>query len=305
MMFKKFLLLIIILINFNSNANENKILIKVDDQIITSYDILSEITYIEMFNKNYNKLTTEQKIEVAKNSLVREKIREIELKKFIKKIELEKNELEKVLLSTFNEFGISSIENLNDYFYLKKINPDTIRKKISVEILWNELIFAKYNNKIRINKDLIEKEVSQNNSQIQYFLYEILFNLNNNEKFDEKLNKIKNEINEKGFSEAALKFSISDTSKNGGKLGWIKNSVLSDDIRNQINVLDIGDFTSPITIPGGYLILKLEEKKIIKNDLNLEDEVNFVIKKKTKQQLNQFSNIYFNKIKQDIKINEL
>ena len=116
---------------------------------------------------------------------------------------------------------------------------------------------------------------------------------------------IKKEIFDTDFSKTALKFSISDSAKSGGKLGWVKSSVLSKEIIGKLSDLKIGDFTSPITIPGGFLILKIEDLKLIENNLNFEEEVNFIIQKKSEQQLNQFSNIYLKKIRKNIQINEI
>ena len=305
MIIKIFFLITLVLIKFNSHANENKILIKVDNNIITSYDILTEINYLSEINKNFENLSSEQSIEIAKNSLIKEKIKEIELYKFIDEIKIEENQLNKILINNFNNLGFSSIEDFNKYFLLKKINPKIIRKKASIEILWNQLIYSKFNDKVKINKKLIEQQVKQNNKKKEYLLSEILFDLDNGEKFTDKLSNIENEINEKSFSEAALKFSISDTSKRGGKLGWVKDTVLSKDIKAKLKNTNVGNYTVPITLPGGFLILKIENIKLIEENLNSEEEIKLIVLKKSQQQLNQFSNIYFNKVKKDIQINEL
>lgn len=303
--FKSYFFIILTLIYTNIYAGENKILVKVDNEIITTYDVLVEMTYLGVINKSYEKLTNEKSIEIAKNSLIKEKIKKIELKKFIKEIKLDDNELNRILLNYFNNFGITSIEMFNQYFTTRNINPDIVRNKFTLEILWNQLIFSKFNNKIKVDTKIIEEEVKKNNQQKQYFLYEILFELNKNENLTNKYEIIKKEIFDKSFSDAAFKYSISDTSKNGGKLGWLKSSVLSKEIKDNISSLKIGDFTSPIIIPGGFLILKIQDIKLIENNLDLKKEVSYVIRKKSEQQLNQFSNIYLKKIRKDIQINEL
>ena len=61
----------------------------------------------------------------------------------------------------------------------------------------------------------------------------------------------------------------------------------------------------PIVIPGGFLILKIENTREIDVEFDLEQEIQNIIKKKTNEQLNQLSNIYFNKIKKNIEVNEL
>ena len=171
--------------------------------------------------------------------------------------------------------------------------------------MWNQLIYAKFNKNVKINKETIKTELLKNNQQKEFMISELLFNLVSNEKLDDKLNLIKQEINETNFSQAALKYSISDTSRNGGKLGWIKESSLNTKMINELNKIKIGEVTKPIQIPGGFLILKIENIRNVERKFNLENEIEEIVKQKTNEQLNQYSNIYFNKIKKNIQIDEL
>jgi len=136
-------------------------------------------------------------------------------------------------------------------------------------------------------------------------LFEILFDIKKDENLDSKLNVIKNDIKIKGFENSAIIHSLSPTAKTGGELGWIKTSSLSDKIKEEIKDLKIGEITKPIVIPGGFLLLKIQNKRITKKNLNIEKELKLAVRNKTNEQLNQFSIIYFNKIKKDILINEL
>ena len=286
-------------------ATENKILIKINNQIITSLDIASEIKYLEAINKDYSKLNKLKAIEIAKKSIVREKIKELELKKIIKQLRIDEDFLNNFVVNNFNRLGITSINDFNNFFSSQNLNPASIKEKITVEILWNQLIYNKFHKSIKIDKQKIKKELMQNNKQKEYFLSEIIFNLTADENLKDKLKIIKKEINENNFSQAALSYSISSTNNNGGNLGWIKDSVLSPKIKKQINKTQIGQITNPIVIPGGFLILKIEQIRETKKDLNIEKEMEIIIKEKTNEQLNQFSNIYFSKIKKNIIINEL
>jgi len=135
-------------------------------------------------------------------------------------------------------------------------------------------------------------------------LSEIVFTLNKEEKLGQKLEKITNIIKKRNFTEAALNFSISDTSGNGGDLGWIKENVLNKKIKNELKNINTGEFTSPITIPGGFLILYKKDSREIKNSLNVNDEIKSIINRKTNDQLNRFSNIYLKKLRKNIQINE-
>ena len=286
-------------------ATENKILIKINNQIITSLDIASEIKYLKAINKDYSKLNKLKAIEIAKKSIVREKIKELELKKIIKQLRIDEDFLNNFVVNNFNRLGITSINDFNNFFSSRDLNPVSIKEKITVEILWNQLIYNKFHKSVKIDKQKIKKELMQNNKQKEYFLSEIIFNLTADENLKDKLKIIKKEINENNFSQAALSYSISSTNNNGGNLGWIKDSVLSPKIKKQINKTQIGQITNPIVIPGGFLILKIEQIRETKKDLNIEKEMEIIIKEKTNEQLNQFSNIYFNKIKKNTNINVL
>lgn len=285
-------------------SKENKIIFKINNEIITTIDIYTEIKYLSEINKDFSNLDNESKINVAKKSLIREKIKNIELSRLLDEIKIEKKILDNLSISYFKRLGINSIEDFDKFFKTNKINPDLVRKKISSEVLWNQLIFNKYKDKIKINKDEIKNKI-KNKKQKEYNLSEIFFELDDKEKLDEKYVLIKNYINKKGFSNAVLKFSISKTVNNGGKLGWVKETVLNKKIIKGLNEISTGKISKPIVLPGGYLILKVEDIKEINIEFDIENEMNLIIKEKTDEQLNQYSNIYFNKIKKNIKINEL
>ncbi len=297
--------LIILLISFKTFSSENKILFKINNQIITSIDLLDEINYLRSINKEFKNLEKNEIFEIAKQSLIREKIKEIELVKILKEVKIENEILDDLLISYFNKFGINSKNDLNNYFHDKNINPKLVENKITIEALWNQLIYSKFNQSVKINEEEIKKELKQKSKQKIFQLSEIFFNLKNDENLNKKFKLINKEIKEKGFSKAALSYSISDSSKNGGKIGWVKESVLSKQIKNQLELTTIGNFTNPLVVPGGFLILKVENIKLVENEINVEKEIQAIIKQKRNKQLNQFSNVYFNKIKKNIQINEL
>ena len=288
-----------------SLAIENKILFKVNNEIITSIDILTELKYLGIINKDLKKTTKSQAFEIVKRSLIREKIKEIELEKLFKEIEVEEKFLNNLLIDYFKSINIKTISEFEKFFISKKINPNLIKKKISIEILWNQLIYSKFKQNIKIDRDSIQNELSKNVKKKEFFLSEILFNINENEKLNDKIVLIKKEIKEKGFSQTALSYSVSDTSNKGGELGWVSETIMSQKIKNEVKKIKVGQYTNPIVIPGGFLIIKIEDIRELDDSSDLNDEIEKIIKKKTNEQLNQFSNIYFNKIKKDMVINEL
>ena len=287
-----------------ANSFENKILFKVNNEIITSLDILNEVQYLQIINKEFQNIKKEKVFQVSKNSLIREKIKEIEIKRVVKEIHIKDKVFNNLIKNYFREFKITSILEFENFFLNKDINPNLIRKKITLEMLWNQLIYSKYQKNVKINKQLIIDDLKKNDKQSEFLISEILFNINESENLNDKFNFIKDSIEKNNFSQTALLYSISNTGNKGGKLGWVKESILSKKIFNELKKLQIGEYTNPILVPGGFLILKLNDLRKISKDFDLDKEIKKIVDEKTNQQLNRFSNIYFNKVKKDITINE-
>ena len=298
-----FIIYLSLIIN-HSKSSENKILFKVNNEIITSLDILNEVQYLQIINKEFKNIKKEDAFQISKNSLIREKIKEIEIKKIIKDIKIKDQVLNNLILNYFKDLKITSIPEFEKFFLNKNINPNMIRKKITLEMLWNQLIYTKYKKNVKINKQLIINDLKKNDKQSEFLISEILFDINENENLKDKSNVINNSIEKNDFSQTALIYSISNTANKGGKLGWVKESILSKKIFNELKKLKIGEHTNPILVPGGFLILKLIDLRQVKKDFDLDKEIKKIVDEKTNQQLNRFSNIYFNKVKKDTTINE-
>ena len=182
---------------------------------------------------------------------------------------------------------------------------EMLRKKMTINAIWNQFIYDKYSSNIKIDTEKLKQDILKDEIQTEFSLSEITFDLQNNQTLDEKFDIIKKGIVEKGFENSALIYSISETSTSGGKIGLISENSLSPKILKKISEIKINEHTNPITIPGGFIILKLNEKRTTKRKIEFEEELNKIIKIKTNEQLNQFSNIFLNKIKKDVIINEL
>ena len=291
------------LLNF-SYSKENKILFKVNNEIITSIDILDELKYLSIINNDFNKTEKKQALEIAKNSLIREKVKRIELLNYYEVISIDEKFLEEIIINYFKRLEINSLNEFELYFDQKNIDTSLIKEKIAIEILWNQLIYRKFFKNVKINENQIKKKLNKNKKQKEILLSEIVFSLEKNEKLEDKLNIIKKTIIEKNFSQAALIHSISDSSKDGGKLDWIKEAVLNDKIKDELNKITKGMFTNPILIPGGFLLLYIEDEKVTEIPINKDNEIKKIMKQQTNEQLNRYSNIYFKKVKKNIQIDE-
>ena len=299
-----YLAIILFIIATKINAFENKILVKVNNEIITTIDILNEIKFLTIINREFNNLEKNKKIEIAKNSLIREKVKLIELKKFTQKIELNDEIYENIIKNYFSNLQINDQEGIKSFFEKQNLDNKFIKEKISIDTLWNRLIYEKFYKNVKINKKQIKKNIKKNEETKEFLLSEIVFNINDNENYEEKINLILKTIKNKKFSDAAFNFSISDTSKKGGKIGWIKEDVLSNKIKNELINIEKGEITKPIVLPGSFIILKVEDIKMVKKNLDLKKELEEIILKKTNEQLNQYSIFYLNKLKKNVQINE-
>tara|TARA_B100000575_G_C23058676_1_gene609508 strand:- start:116 stop:1051 length:936 start_codon:yes stop_codon:yes gene_type:complete len=303
----KTLIIVIILlsISFATNAVENRIIYKVNNQIITSYDLKKEFRYLALINPRINNLTKDQIFEISKNSIIREKIKKIEILNHLEKIIIDENYSNKMIKETYSKVGLKNIDEFSELLNDMSISLDEFKEKLAIEALWNQLVYEKYKSKVKIDLIKLKEEVSSKKIQKIYNLSEIVFNIEQSKDLSNKLNLIFNDISEEGFENAAVIHSISDTRSLGGELGWVNENSISEKLKTKINTLEIGKYTEAITIPGGFLILKLNDIKEETISLNKDDEINKLIKIKTNQQLNRFSNIYFKKIEKNIKIEKI
>ena len=302
-----FVLILLSTLSINKTYSiENKIVVKVNNDIITTLDIKKESVYLETLNSNISKLSPEQIYEVSKNSLIREKIKKRAIIKNLNSLKIEDEILDSIIKNMYNELNLNSKDELINFLNSKKLSFQNVEEKITNEILWNRLIYFKYKNKIKINKKEIEKQIKRQKTNLkQYLLQEILFEVGKDEDLETKNSIIKKNIKENGFEKTALLFSISDTSKNGGIIGWVNENSLNKKIQNELNNLNIGDYTKAITIPGGFLILRIMNEKNLDQKINLNKEIEKTTNEKVNQQLNQYSIIFYNKIKKNAEIKEL
>ena len=297
----------IILSKTQANSIENKIILKIDNEIITSLDVKKEARYLIALNPNTKNLSKDQIYLISKNSLVREKIKKKEILKNFDIINIEQDILEELIKNMFDKLNINSRNEFINYLNKNKLTIDHVEEKIKMEVMWNRLVYLKFKSKIKINPEAIKKEIlkNQKSGSKKYFLQEILFDIKKNENIQKKNNLIQDSNNKQGFEKTALLYSISSTSQNNGNIGWISANSLNKNIYDKIKDLKAGEISKPITIPGGFLILKILEMKIVQEEIDVEKELSKVIKNKTNSQLNQYSLIFYNKIKKDIQIDEL
>lgn len=311
-MIKKIKLFLFILLIFVSSLNVGvkaniKILYKINNEIITNIDIENEIKYLIALNNQLEKLEGKKIITIAKESIIREKIKEIEILKFYV---LDQNSpyLNTVVEDFYKKLGMDTLEQFEKYLIPYNLTIERLKKKIEIETTWNQLIYEKYKKQINIDMKVLEKSIDKDalsRSSKKYLLSEIIIEKNPNEAFDDTILRVEKSIQEIGFKNTATTFSSSNSAKFGGNIGWIEEIKLSKEINEKVKNLKIGEKTSPILIGKNFLIIRLEDLKEDKIKIDKNEILKKLSFSEKERQLLQFSNIYFNKVKINTYIDEL
>ena len=303
-----FILLSLILYFQTLNAIENKILFKIDNEVVTTLDIYQEIKFLKAFNPEVNSLDEKELFEISKNSIQKNIIKKIELNKFVEKLKVDDKFLSKLIVNKYSKIGIDSLEKFEAYLKEKNLDVKLIKDKLYIELIWNDYIYQKFYNKVIVDRDKIKKEILSNpkqENQRELLLSEINFSVTSKVDFENKYKKILSDLKKIGFQKTAIIHSNSETASNGGLIGWVKEANLNLTIKKIISNLKIGQVSKPIRTTSGFIILKIEDEKEYSTNLNIDEKIEEIIKYKTNDQLSQFSNIYFNKIKKNSIINDL
>ncbi len=311
--FKFSKVLLIILITFNLFGNDIafskvEIKVKINDKIITNIDIQKEARYLKILNSNLNQLSDDKVLELAKFSLINEIIKEKEILKFSIKNFEDNPFLKDYLENLYSKLNFNNQQEFENLLNQKKTyNFEEIKYKINIELYWNELIYNKFEKLVKIDENLLLKKIksSQNQEQKEYNLFEIVFEKKKNLPIEEQINEIKSNIEKMGFENTANIYSISESSKFGGNLGWIKENSLSKEISESLSKLQENDLTNVMKIGNNYLLLKINKIRVNKVKINAEEELKKLINVERNKQLSQFSRIFFSKSKMNYSIDEI
>lgn len=303
-----FLLIIVLLISPNALCKKIEIISKVNNKIITNQDVDDEINYLKFLNPKLEEIEDLKTLNsLGISSITKEIIKKEELEK---KLDLNKNYgiYEKILEDLILKKGVENKKQLNNLISSKDLNFDNVFRKLRIEAIWNEFIYEKYKKNIKINEDYLIKRIrDQKNSQkdkFNYFLLEILFEVNQNETLKNKLQLIKSSITEIGFKNTANRYGISDSAKFGGEIGWIKETQMSDVILNKVKNLKINKISDVIQTPSGYLVLMVSKKEKLIEPFDEKKNLSLLKNYETNRQLNQFSLIHYKRLKKNSLINE-
>ena len=303
----KYFAFIALIITFSTSLNAKiQIKYKIGDEIITNFDILEEKKYLLFLRPNLKNLSRNEINKISEDSLIKYIIKKKEINKVFTK-STGKNFEEKILNDLYRFKKVKNKEQLIILLNQNNIEYDKIINKVKYEALWNDLIYRKFNSIVKIDKNHLKNILSnklKNNIKYEYNLSEILFEVNNSEKLNSKYMKILKYIDQTDFKTAAVKFSLSNSNNKGGEIGWIKETLLSVNLNKILRDMNVKEITKPIKYPNGYLLLKINNKRKMKEIVDFNKELDELIKFERNRQLNQFSLLFYKKLKQNTIINE-
>ncbi len=293
----KLFLMVVGFANISFAKLENNIVVKVENQVITNFEIKNKIlTTLFLSNQEVNQNNINNLKKQSLNNLVQHKLRKIELSKY--NFEADRNQYNNYL----NSISSNNIDSLKLKFKENNLDFDLFKDEIETQLKWQKLIYQIYSKKIRIDREMVDKELNlivDNSLDFKEFRLSEIEIFSNNDKSDlDKINEIKKQIEINGFEKTAINFSISGTSSTKGDLGWISSKSLSKNIFDIVNKLKIGENTDAIKKQESILFLKLVDKRISKiNDINKESLKKRIIDSKKNELFNLYSNSHLSKLK--------
>ena len=311
-MFKKIFFALIFLLQSQTLFADisNKIVLTVGSLPITLYDLKQEVKLLSILNPGkLENQSIEDLQSLGIESLTIKKIKEQEIKK---------NKLDATEDEEFIEYEISRVlKSLNmdkpaleRVFAENQLEISDLKNHISIEIKWNRLVYGMYQNKIKIDEESVNKKVEEysmkENSYDEYFLSEIIVPVSDSQNPNDVYQKVKSRLFSEKFENVAREISISQTRDAGGEVGWVNEKTIAEIVIKKIKDLNVGEITSPILIPEGIMIIKLNNKREIKNEINKDQLKRKIILNERDKILTTYSKMYFNKLKSNamIEIND-
>ena len=279
---------------------------KIDNEIITSHDIEQEINYLKALNPGLKQINKDELLVVAKRSIIKEFIKKKEIEKY-KKLNLENPQINNVLGNLIKNLNLQNENELENYLNSFNFSIEELKRKIEIENEWKNLIYSKYIKTVKINKKELIEKIEKSRSEkflLEYNLSEIVFTNTADVSLDQLFENVQESIRENGFENTANLYSISESSKIGGKIGWVKKNNLSDIINKSLKNLNVNEYSSPLKINNNYFIFKINDIRKIEIEIDKKKELDKMIFVETSKQLDKFSNIFYNKIKLNSEISE-
>ena len=289
-----FIFFFINLFNLSHSEIENKIILKIENKIVTSYEYKNKIlTVIFLAGEKPDQRKIDILKERALQSLVEYKIKDLELSKYnIKADDLQ-------IQNYLNDISKNNIERFKIEFKNNNLNYKLFYDEVVTELKWQTLIYQLFANKINIDEKTIEKDlkeiINKRSAVTEYRISEIELSLDEKSK---NITDIKNKIRDEGFESVAAKYSTAPSSSNKGDLGWINENSLSEEIKKILKKLNINQLSEPIIQKDRILFLKITDKKSKKlENIDKLDLKKRLTNRKKNELFNLYSKSYLSKLK--------
>jgi len=301
-----FLIISLLSISGSYAKIEDAIYATVANKAITHSDIINEIKIILILNgQSYSEDRKEILEKMAIKSVIKREIKKIEVEKY-PQLKFKPSDLEKELNSLANNLNLD-LNTLKDAFTTNEIDFSHVIEQMETELLWNTLIFEIYKNRITINKDEIDDQLSkfqnQNKEKIEeYLISEIVIRSVEKDKIESEIKRIKDKISIEGFANVAMDVSISETSVSGGNLGWVSENSISEELKSKIAMTPIGNISEPIFLQEGILFFTVRDKRISNESRDLEEEKNRLVNAEKAKILRMHSLSHYDNVRRTISI---
>ena len=306
--FKKIIYLIIPFLLFSNNLQgeiKDGLFATVGNKAITESDIVKEIkTILILSDQPYNAEKRDTLQSVAVRESVKRNIKKIEIEKY-NNLSYNESDLSKELIFLAEQSN-SDIDTLKVKFTQNGIDFSNVIENIKTELLWNSLIFQIYKDRLNINLSEVEeqlKSLSKKKDLNEYLISEIIIKPVTKDKLNSEINKIKEEIKIQGFEKIAMEKSISDSSINGGDLGWVNQNVISEEFESKIINTAIGQISEPVLLPEGIVFFKVRDKRVSKKNIDLVQARQQIINSEKTKILNMYSLSHYDTLRRTIAIN--
>lgn len=276
----------------------------VGDKAITQSDIINEIKLtLILTGTKFSENKKKQLEAMAIKSTIKRNIKQIEIEKY-NNLKFSQEDVDNELKNIINRLNVDK-KILGNILENNGLSLLYIINNIKTELLWNSLIFELYKNRLSINVNEIEDQLKiiVNKKEIEEFLLsEIVINVVTQDKLVDKIKEVKDAINKDGFENVAMNLSISDSSMNGGDIGWVSENVMTDEFKSEIFKTPIGHISKAILLPNGILFFKVKDKRKVKSFNSLEEEKNRLVDAEKNKILNMHSLSHYDNLKKSIPI---
>ncbi|MFL2852807.1 MAG: peptidylprolyl isomerase [Candidatus Pelagibacter sp.] len=309
MKIKNYLILIFLIfyvkINLSSAAIQNKIIATVNNEIVTSYELKNKImTTLILNNKQINQVNINNFKNQSLKTLINVKLRKKELAKYdLLNMAIDTKKFEQRISKRYS----NNIDDFKNIFILNNLSYDLYLEEIKIELAWQQLILQLYGNKVNIDEkeidDELKKIIASQKDIFEYKLSEIEVQVDDNKKINSLVEEVQNQINQEGFKNTAIKYSVSSTALEGGEIGWVNSRSLSNNILALISTMKVNEISKPIFQNNSILFLRLEDiKKLDALKINSTETKKRIIDQKKNEILNLFSNSHLSKIRNNASV---